>query len=218
MILGLSGQARVGKDTFADYLVHNYDFVKIGLADPMKRFCKDVFDFSDAQLYGDERDKPDGRYFRGVVNPASLGDNYLTPRYALQKLGTEWGRDCYNSIWVEYGVRVATRLLGGYCRYSPSEGLVSVDKDIGPIGGVVFSDLRFRNEFETVKKAQGKMIRIYRPGHGGNVGIEGHASEAEQQTIQDREFDLVVNNDGSLIDYYRAIDAIMATVLKNKTR
>jgi hypothetical protein len=246
LIIGLSGQARVGKDTFADYLVKHYRFVKVGLADPMKRFCKDVFDFSDEQLYGDQRDAPDSRYPRpqqpvrvitvdsaddkiprsGNVLYPDIGreptdaeieaspkrDQHLTPRYALQTLGTEWGRDCYDNVWIEYGIRVAKELLEGYSTYSVQEGLKPVEKDVGRIGGVVFSDLRFRNEFDTVKKAQGKMIRIYRPGYGGDVGISGHASEAEQKTIMDQEFDSIVVNHEGLNIYYATIDSMMGTL------
>jgi hypothetical protein len=87
-------------------------FVKVALADPLKRICFDVFNFTEAQLWGpsEERNKPDKRYLRmakgalGVTerivknsefvlercaNPEE--DIFLTPRYALQTLGTRVG-------------------------------------------------------------------------------------------------------------------------------
>jgi hypothetical protein len=213
VIIGLSGQARVGKDTFADYLVRNYRFYKIGLADPMKRFCKEIFDFTDEQLYGDKRDAPDPRYVRRVVidGPNQMIE-WLTPRYALQTLGTEWGRHCHNNVWIDYGLKMATTLLAGYATYTEKDGIILHEKDVGEIGGVIFSDLRFRNEFDAVRAQRGKMIRIYRPGYTGAVGISGHASEAEQKTIQDQEFDTVIVNHEGLDTYYRTIDSMMGTL------
>jgi hypothetical protein len=145
-------------------------------------------------------------------------DLYLTPRYALQTLGTEWGRHCYNNVWIDYGIRVAKELLHGYSSYTVEGGLAYHEKDTGICPGVVFSDLRFRNEFDAVKKAGGKLFRIYRPGYSGAVGIEGHASEAEQKTIMDQEFDSVIVNHEGLDIYYRTIDSMMGTLGIEKKR
>jgi hypothetical protein len=213
LIIGLSGQARTGKDTFANYIARDYRFTRIGLADPMKRFCKEVFDFSDDQLWGDARDKADGRYFRGVVDPDSLSGNYLSPRYALQTLGTEWGRDCYPNVWIDYGVRIAKELIDeGYATYTEKEGLVLHEKDQGLIGGVVFSDLRFKNEILAIREAGGVLIRIKREGFDGQVGLAGHASEQEQKSIPDSDFDYVIQNPPGLMYYYSEIDALMRKI------
>jgi hypothetical protein len=214
MIVGIMGNARTGKDTMAAYLEKHYRFVRVGLADPLKRFCKEVYDFSDEQLWGNERDKPDGRFFRGVIDPSSLGGNYLTPRYALQTLGTEWGRNCYPNTWIDYGIRVALDLEKGYSRYDHKKGIEYTEKDVGEIGGVVFSDLRFLNEYLAVKEAGGKLIRIYRDGHEGRnlAGVQGHASEEEQRSLKDEQFDNIILNDSTLEDYYTIIDALMQSL------
>jgi len=217
LIIGLAGQARVGKDTFADHIVKHFRFTRIGLADPMKRFCKEVFNFSDEQLYGGYRDAPDLRFIRrmrreGCEDTEVMVPEYLTPRYALQTLGTEWGRDCYQNVWIEYGVRIAQELIKGYSTYNEKDGLKFTDKDVGEIGGAVFSDLRFKNEFEAVRKAGGILIRIKREGYEGAVGIAGHASEAEQKEVPDSYFDYVINNPAGLLYYYSEIDALMRKI------
>lgn len=51
-LVGISGQAGSGKDTVADYLVSEYGYVKVSLADPIKRFGREVFGFTDTQLWG----------------------------------------------------------------------------------------------------------------------------------------------------------------------
>lgn len=216
LIIGLTGQARAGKDTFADHINKGYRFTRIGLADPMKRFCKELFDFSDEQLYGDERDLSDRRYPRRNPMPATPEEaqsgDYLTPRYALQTLGTEWGRDCYENIWIEYGIGIAKELIKGYATYDMKTGLQFVEKDVGEIGGAVFSDLRFKNEFEAVRKAGGILIRIKRDEANGDVGIIGHASEAEQREVPDDYFDHVIHNPPGLANYYSAIDVLMRKI------
>jgi len=47
MIIGVAGNAGSGKDTVADHLVKHHGFVKVALADPLKRICREVFDFSE---------------------------------------------------------------------------------------------------------------------------------------------------------------------------
>jgi len=66
MIIGIAGVARSGKDTVADHLVKNYEFVKVNLADPIKRAAQAWYGFTDEQVWGQDKDKPDERYPVGV--------------------------------------------------------------------------------------------------------------------------------------------------------
>jgi len=62
-IVGIIGKAGSGKDTVADML-HELRYDKIAFADPLKRFCMDVFEFTEEQLWGpsEKRSEPDERY------------------------------------------------------------------------------------------------------------------------------------------------------------
>jgi len=225
MIIGLLGQAGVGKDTAADYLVKKHGFAKVALADPLKRICREVFDFTEDQLWGPSasRNAPDERYpkehawryeARSVLLSACarcgvLKENavnkpcFLTPRYALQQLGTEWGRDCYGDVWVEYALRIAKRLMA-YDRdnpnmvnyYSARSGLIFVGGRDKP-KGVVISDVRFKNEVAALKKIGAKVVRIRRPAVGLEGGAAQHLSEREQKEIHDDDLDAVIHNDDS---------------------
>lgn len=227
------------------WLEKHRSFVRIGFADPLKRFCQELFSFSDAQVWGDEKELQDKRYPRpyklrvtqldeegmkkvsvlplpepteAEINAAPKRDGFLTPRYAMQRLGTEWGRDCYDTIWVEYALRVAKKLLKGGFRYMPKDGCIPQWDAFGgrpetPPPGVVFSDVRFRNEFDAIKSADGINIRVIRPGADGSVGISGHASEKEQQGIPNSEFDYVIMNDGTLEQYHQKLDKIFTELL-----
>jgi hypothetical protein len=63
-LIGVSGQIGSGKDTVANYLCAQYGFVKVALADPIKRFGYHVFHFDEDQLWGpsESRNAIDERY------------------------------------------------------------------------------------------------------------------------------------------------------------
>lgn len=237
MIVGLSGQAGTGKDTVADVIVRHHGFVKVALADPIKRICKEVYDFSDEQLYGpsEKRNEPDKRYPRPFTEEEQKKaeslrgtdadtlhreyplTRYLTPRYALQLLGTEWARDCYVDTWVDYALRVAKELLDGGFVYTPQKGLES---EYGhencpqyPYSGVVIPDVRFKNEMAAIKKAGGKVVRIKRSVQGLPGSAGRHASEQEQLDIPDSMYDFVFQNDGPENVIYERIGPIMRKLL-----
>jgi len=230
MIIAISGLSGTGKDTAADILVRNHGFVKVSLADPIKRICRDVFGFTDDQLWGpsESRNAPDKRYVRlakGALGsswtsngptPNPPEDVYLTPRHALQQLGTEYGRNCYDDIWVEYAVRVYETLQRGDYYYTAKTGLRTTTSVAGwmePKKNVVISDVRFRNEISGLKKAGAKLIRIKRPGH--EQPKWDHPSETEQMDIPDEEFNLVINNQDSLEDLAENISFILGNDILN---
>lgn len=198
MIVAFSGKAGSGKDTAADILVREKNFVKIAFADPMKRACKDWFDFTEEQLWGPsaERNRADLRWPRTIDEFGNV-TQYLTPRHALQQLGTEFGRACSPEVWVRYGIRMARSLDG-------REG-VSYDGPNGSfrcsrqrISGVVITDCRFANEIDAVQAAGGKVFRIHRSDLAEESTVAGHASEANQDGIPDERFDGIVLNNWNL--------------------
>jgi hypothetical protein len=142
-----------------------------------------------------------------VRAPEGLGPCFLTPRYALQQLGTGWGRDCYWNTWVDVTIRDARLLLGwdrevagGYW-YDRAFGLQSnilTNRIPDYIPGVVVTDCRYLNEIQAIKTAGGKVVRVVRPGAGLQGGAALHSSETEQATIPDEAFDAVIVNDESL--------------------
>jgi hypothetical protein len=255
MIVGISGlvvnengepvgSAGSGKDTVADFLNRDANFTKIALADPLKRIARDVYAFTDLQLWGPsaERNKPDTRYPRphtwrandlnfscaccGHVvekrtDPTDLGaevvpECYLTPRYALQLLGTEWGRECYPSTWVEVCVRDARDVLGGLrrrytqARGVQADGLVFGDP-ISATKGVAVPDVRFKNEIEGLRTRGAKLVRVKRLGLGLGSGASLHPSERESALIPDSAFDMVIDNSGTLDEL--AVKAALITAL-----
>jgi hypothetical protein len=236
---GNKGSANSGKDTVADHLVEKHGFVKVALADPMKRFCMEVYDFTEEQLWGPSpmRNAPDKRYPRqhewvseggrvarcavcGIDTEGEDQQCYLTPRYALQQLGTEWGRDCYNDVWVNYALRVAKSLLeDGDAYYTPEHGLYhapEVSEHGSTYKGVVIPDVRHPNENNGVAMVSftaGIRVRIRRhvpellPGAMGE-----HTSEKSLIHFHDDDWDYIIENDGTEHVLRMKVDQMMAVL------
>lgn len=211
MIIGISGIAGSGKDTATDFLVEDHNLVRVGLADKLKRILKDVFDFTDEQLWGpsSERVRPDYRYKRAEcpecggdpkkTGQCEAGCIYLTVRFAAQRLGTEWARACYEDVWVDDVLRTVKILLGeprGEYHYEKKQGLYPCFSSSCNIKthGVVIPDVRFKNEMRCIRAAGGHLIRLKR---GSGLSIEDgadHQSEAEQLEVPDSYFTAVIDS------------------------
>jgi hypothetical protein len=104
-----------------------------------------------------------------------------TPRYAMQTLGTEWGRIAmHQDFWVNLW-------LG----------------NLPPNRDVVADDVRFQNEVKTIRDAGGIVIQIERPGTGA---LASHSSEK-----QGLKGDIIIQNNRGLDDLYTDLDWCLST-------
>lgn len=219
MIIGIHGKAGSGKDTFASHLIkmahessHRLCGGKIAFADPIKRYAKDAFDFSDEQLWGtsEKRNAPDKRYPRkhdfdesgqcfccGAYEKDDT-ECYLTPRYSLQLMGSQWGRKCYDNIWVQKGVNTANYMLTHWCSYTPQRG-VEDSKYVPNYNFVIISDLRFENEAYGLRKAGATLIKVKRPVSSLTGASANHDSE---WGLPDVLFDEIILNDSDLSSFF----------------
>jgi len=136
---------------------------------------------------------------------------YLTCRYALQLLGTEYGRHCYPDTWVDYAMRIANRLKVGNCYYDMRTGLRHTTMVDGAAmtakTDVVISDVRFINEIRGIHRGGGYVIRIAPPKKTSTESWRKHVSESEQEGIPDSEFDgIVVNEKNGFDPFWAEID------------
>lgn len=134
MIFGITGAKKSGKSTVAEYLYDNLtDAVRIPFAGPLKTMLK-TLGLSDAQLYGDDKEKEDHEILCGK-----------TSRWAMQSLGTEWGREHIGKdIWMNAWLRQVNKYRGG-------RAVILTD------------DVRFPNEVQVIKDLGGKIIKVRRP-------------------------------------------------------
>lgn len=120
----------------------------------------------------------------------------ISARFVLQTLGTEWGRSVDEMMWARYAHKVAQKIKGdgktSGMRYDPKIGLYP---DECNAVGVVIPDHRFKNEVDLTRHLGGYALRLRRlelEKKNETVGISGHRSEAEQKTLPDEAFNLVL--------------------------
>ncbi len=61
-LVTFSGFSGCGKDTAAEFLIQQYGFVKIAIANPLKRLVQSKYNLTDEQLWGNLRNAKDIRY------------------------------------------------------------------------------------------------------------------------------------------------------------
>lgn len=122
-----------------------------------------------AELVGEDwkSDAAVQEYFIDALEYACEG--WLTPRHALQQLGSEWGRSCSPDVWVRYALSVHRRLQNGDGIYDFRRGFSTVsfvgdapDAWVRAKKDIVISDVRFRNETVLLQQAGAKVTRIVR--------------------------------------------------------
>jgi hypothetical protein len=169
-LIGLIGCAGAGKTTVARIIEKDYGFSRIRFAGGIKSMLRAllfeagidpvrIHEMIDGSLKETSCDELSGK----------------SPRYCMQTLGTEWGREFISqNFWVDLTMHAVDNLL------SVSES-------------VVIDDVRFPNEVRAIKDAGGKIFRVMRDQDA--IPEAGHKSEG-----QILEFDACILNTGTLSD------------------
>lgn len=180
MLIGVLGRKGSGKDTVSDYVVKKFNFEKMTLAEPLKNACKELFNFSDEQLYGDLKETIDPQW-------------EISPRKVLQWLGTDVIRNRINELNPNIGNNFWVMLLR--IKYLQK---LSQNKIIN----VIVSDVRFQNEIDMIHQLGGKVIKLTRPSINN---ADAHESE---KNIDNLKGDIDIINDSTLDELYKNVDEI----------
>jgi len=189
MVVGLVGFIGSGKGTAGDILT-KIGFQKHSFAGPLKDAVSVIFGWDREMLEGETkesrawREQPDEFWSKVMGRP-------YTPREALQKMGTEAGRNIFhNDLWIE---ALQRRIKGN----------------------TVITDVRFQNEMQFVKKNGGIIIEIargtapdwYDTARLANEGSLKDIVAMKQYGIHESEWkwigqgiDYVIHNDGTIGD------------------
>lgn len=173
-IIALSGRIGSGKTTCASILERRGDGAAVlAFADPLKLAAQALCDFSHEQLWGDAKEAVDA--FWG-----------FTPRYFLQRLGTEGLRELFGTDFFVRRMRQAL-LKAEACRCDLA----------------VIHDCRFIEEYQEMIKMGAVVVHVRRgPDPTTEELAKLHASE---RGFPVREGDYVIRNDGTLEDLEREL-------------
>ena len=183
MIIGICGLIGSGKDTVAQYLIDNHNFVKISFADKLKDAVGVMFNW-DRDLLDGKTDE--SRAWREQVDTfwtAETGRT-ITPRLVLQEFGTECMREgFFDGIWVSL---TKQHILNN------------------PDTNFVIPDVRFPNEAKMLYEIDGEVWRVKRGQDPvwfriyQDVGVEPKDVHPSEWAWAHTKFTQTIENNGTL--------------------
>jgi hypothetical protein len=180
-LIGIGGALTAGKDTVADYMVDEYDFKKHFMSEPLAAALLALNPVLEIDWDGFKV-----RYSRLLAEVGyTRAKEHPEVRRLLQTLGTEVGRQMIGeNTWVDIAGR-------------------SIDESLHiQKRNVVITGIRFKNELEMIRKRGGILLYVDRPG----LPAAASSAHASENSLTKDDFDVVVDNDGSLEQLYRKVD------------
>ena len=196
-IFSITGQKRAGKDTIANYIKSQVISSKVSFAEPVRNVCRAYFGWGDEWLLGKHKEDVDP--FWGI-----------SPRQAMQYLGTEVGRvglaENYpefksvtaDNIWIKKALRTI--------RVKSTDEYINT---FGKIRAFIIPDMRFLNEYSAIKNMAAEGFNVITIGvHREGLSSDSHASETEIKYCVDK-CDFVLNNNRKISDLEDSVDEII---------
>jgi hypothetical protein len=213
-IIGLTGLARSGKTTVAEYLRDKHGFTVLNFADPLKEM---VFKLDPIVGVAEEAEIPARKYDQ-VAYPVHLSDltnpetgrfdedypegyvktNYPEYRRVLQTLGTECIRGVDPGFWVDL---MRSRIM-------------DLDQEEG-VTRFVIADVRLQNEARLIQELgqpeygySSHLVHVKRAGQLAQLG--GHVTEQMAGQLGETQ---VIHNYGGLADLGDLVDNLVEQLL-----
>lgn len=175
LIIGFTGKQKSGKTMLSNYLYKEYGFINTGFKSTLITEILDKFPILLDRLME-------------IYNIKHIMDLFVEKPPAMRALMQEYGTDVRRNddkdYWVKRFVDMLDKMKEDGC------DMISVD------------DVRFLNEADTIKKQNGKVIMVRKPGCDG----DGHISEKEMDLIEP---DFFVDNSFDKDYAYKQLDEIM---------
>lgn len=183
LFLGVGGYSFAGKDSFADALVEYDEFDKQFMSAALRQSLITLNPWVQGE---------DGLMYRYAEYEKFVGSYEESKkneevRRLLQTMGTEVGRQMFGeNVWVDYLRPVVEDRRG--------QGI-----------SVVVTGIRYHNELSWVRE-DGVTVWVDRPGF---APVNEHSSD---NTLCAADFDIIVQNDGSLADLAESASALVRNV------
>lgn len=192
IIIGLTGHKQVGKDTIADYLCRTFGFKKLAFASPLKNAAREIFGFSDAQLYGDQKE---------IIDPFWN----VTPREVLQIVGTDLFRLTLPQFIPQIGDQIWVRAF---------ERQLQQERNQNPNQSFVITDVRYPNEADVIHRLGGILIRVERD----TAGEQSFAKHLSETAMNNESCDLLIRNNGSSDQLFVNINFIIESIFNKRAK
>lgn len=187
-IIAFAGRKQSGKSSSANFVANTFGqkepcYAEMGgrsylipgreawiynFADPLKQMCMEMFGLTYEQVYGTDDQKNE------LVN-CYWENKQLTAREVLQLVGTDMFRKLKHNVWADATIR----------KIQHDESKTHF-KNLA-----IIADCRFPNEVETIKKANGIVIKLTR-----NPYNSTHSSETalDPDNYDQSNFDFIIDN------------------------
>lgn len=216
-VIAISGYKRSGKDTSADILVKDYNFMRVAFADVLKDMV--------AQEYGIPREHCDDPKFKEapiIHLPVTPKDDFS--RMLCTFMVREF-RDINGHMPMEAHIDVSGAFLGVMGRHAAQlywtpralcilkgssnravtsqfwteQAINKINNEINNAPflptGFVISDLRYRSEVEQLRLAFGKDLITVRVNR-----VESASLDPSERDLDNHKFDVVIDNTGTIED------------------
>lgn len=189
VLIAFLGKIGSGKTTGAKFVVSRYGACIKTIATPIKKMAKDIWGFSNNQLYG--KDKL-------VIDPV----HNITARWALQHLGASARKVLGENFWIDL-------LIDDLKQHAKRAD----DYFLGTKLIFVIDDLRYPNEVIRLKQLN-KEFQVYVIKLINTVNINdpsNHESEVLQDMVDNKYIDFEIIS-GTEQDLYNQITSIFDTI------
>lgn len=188
-LVGLAAPMRCGKDTIADYLVAQHDFLKVSFSDALYREVQEAYGLPDQSLLRNVETKEvvteclalkhckDTNFVEIAISVMDkeaewhVVDKYLlptgvplSPRWVLQQWGTAYRREQDPDYWLKRADDFITVFFQQ--RYAAEskepEQRTDLDNEVLRVQGLVNASARFKNECDFIRYKGGEIWHIYR--------------------------------------------------------
>ena len=189
-VIALTGPKGSGKDTVGELIKQYFNTTPVfkahtvAFADPIKTVVKDLFVFETTKEYDD---------FKRTTCNFSLPKQVTRDMQLYQVEGRHLVREI-GMLMRKYDEKQFTNYVVGEIRYQPNDVWV-------------VTDLRFDNEYLTMKNLGAKIINIKRP----NYEYDGHITE---RGFNDSLVDYQLLNDGDLPYLKTRVESVMDSIMK----
>jgi hypothetical protein len=183
-IIGLTGYAQSGKDTVASILVERYGYRRVAFADTIRNFIYEVNPMVACSPTG---------YLKDLVNLVGWDNAKQEPqvRRILQDVGVAARNMFGEDFWVNQAMKP-------YLAEHPV---------VGGNHKLVITDVRFKNEAETVHSLGGQIWRVKR------LGVEAVNSHVSEHELDDYKVDQIFVNNGTIEDLTLLIQTRMSNAI-----